>query len=44
MHPTIHGIGKFSFDIAGRIDAAQRDFGYVPVISLKDYAAQAYEG
>jgi nucleoside-diphosphate-sugar epimerase len=44
LNPTIHRIGKFSFDIAGRIDAAQRDFGYTPVISLKDYAAQAYAG
>ncbi|WP_204103741.1 MULTISPECIES: NAD-dependent epimerase/dehydratase family protein [Spirulina sp. CCY15215] len=38
LHPTIHGIGKFSFDIAGEIDAAQRDFGYTPMISLEEYA------
>jgi nucleoside-diphosphate-sugar epimerase len=42
LHATLHGIGKFSFDIAGRIDAAQRDFGYAPMISLKEYAARAY--
>ena len=38
LQPTIHGIGKFDFDIAGRIDAAQRDFGYKPVVSLKEQA------
>jgi hypothetical protein len=42
LHATVHGIGKFSFDIAGRIDAAQRDFGYAPIISLKEYAARVY--
>ena len=34
LSPTIHGVAKFRFDIAGRIDAAQRDFGYCPVKSL----------
>ncbi|NJO20019.1 MAG: NAD-dependent epimerase/dehydratase family protein [Spirulinaceae cyanobacterium RM2_2_10] len=38
LHPTLHGIGKFSFDIAGEVSAAQRDFGYEPVISLPEYA------
>jgi hypothetical protein len=42
LHPTIHGIGKFGFDIAGRIDAAERNFGYSPLISFADYAARAY--
>jgi dihydroflavonol-4-reductase len=42
LHPTIHGIGKFDFDIAGRIDAARRDFGYRPVISMEQYANVAY--
>ena len=42
LHPTIHGISKFDFDIAGRTDAAQRDFGYAPVISFSEYAARAY--
>jgi nucleoside-diphosphate-sugar epimerase len=42
LHPTIHSIGKFSFDIAGQIDAAQRDFGYQPVTSFDEYAAKAY--
>jgi dihydroflavonol-4-reductase len=40
LHPTIHGIGKFDFDIAGSIEAARRDFGYEPVTSLAEYAAQ----
>jgi dihydroflavonol-4-reductase len=44
LHPTIHGIGKFDFDIAGGIDAAQRDFGYRPVISMEQYASIAYRG
>jgi dihydroflavonol-4-reductase len=38
LHPTIHGIGKFDFDIAGSTEAAQRDFGYEPVTSLAEYA------
>ncbi len=38
LHPTIHGIGKFDFDIAGDVSAAQRDFGYAPVTSLAEYA------
>ncbi|MGB0562282.1 MAG: NAD-dependent epimerase/dehydratase family protein [Spirulinaceae cyanobacterium] len=40
LHPTIHGIGKFNFDIAGEIDAAQRDFDYTPVTSLAEYAQE----
>ena len=36
LHPTIHAAGKFYFDIAGSIDAARRDFGYEPLISLKE--------
>jgi dihydroflavonol-4-reductase len=38
LHPTIHGIGKFDFDIGGSIAAAQRDFGYEPATSLAEYA------
>jgi dihydroflavonol-4-reductase len=40
LHPTIHGIGKFDFDIAGEISAAQRDFGYEPMTSLAEYARE----
>jgi nucleoside-diphosphate-sugar epimerase len=40
LDPTIHGAGKFAFDIAGRVDAAKRDFGYEPIISLEDYARE----
>lgn len=43
LDPTIHGIGKFDFDIAGSIVAAQRDFDYQPVTSLTDYAKQLAE-
>jgi hypothetical protein len=42
LHPTIHGISKFDFDIAGSIAAAQRDFGYEPVTSLADYARETF--
>lgn len=34
LHPTVHAIGKFDFDIAGSIDAAVRDFGYKPLTIL----------
>lgn len=34
LHPTIHVVGKFAFDIAGPVDAARREFGYEPVVSL----------
>ena len=40
LHPNIHALGKFDFDIAGRVDAAKRDFGYQPVISLPEYAGE----
>lgn len=36
LHPTIHAAGKFYFDIAGTIEAAQRDFDYDPVLSLDE--------
>mgnify|MGYP002007880342 FL=1 len=36
LHPTIHAAGKFYFDIAGTIEAAQRDFDYEPVLSLDE--------
>jgi hypothetical protein len=35
LHPTIHAIGKFAFDIGGEIERAQRDFDYTPVVSLE---------
>ena len=38
LNPTIHGIGKFNFDIAGSTEAARRDFGYEPITSLAEYA------
>ncbi|MGE0724112.1 MAG: NAD-dependent epimerase/dehydratase family protein, partial [Alphaproteobacteria bacterium] len=40
LHPTIHGMGKFDRDITGTIDAARRDFGYAPVLSLAEWAAR----
>jgi nucleoside-diphosphate-sugar epimerase len=40
LNPTVHGISKFDFDIAGRVDAAKRDFHYQPKISLREYARE----
>ncbi len=40
LHPTVHALGKFDLDIAGRIDAARRDFGYQPVTSLPEFAGE----
>jgi nucleoside-diphosphate-sugar epimerase len=40
LHPTIHAAGKFDYDIAGDIDKAKRDFGYVPRITLQDAAKE----
>ncbi|HEX4139974.1 MAG TPA: NAD-dependent epimerase/dehydratase family protein [Candidatus Methylacidiphilales bacterium] len=40
LHPTVFGIAKFDFDIAGSIAAAQRDFNYQPVTSLAEYARE----
>ena len=40
LHPTIHAAGKFDYDIAGNIDKAKRDFGYIPKISLQDAAKE----
>lgn len=40
LHPTIHAAGKFDYDIAGDIDKAKRDFGYVPRVSLQDAAKE----
>ena len=38
LHPTIHALGKFDFDVAGHIEAAKRDFGYQPLVSLSECA------
>jgi nucleoside-diphosphate-sugar epimerase len=40
IHPTIYSAGKFHFDIAGRSDAAMRDFGYNPRATLQDAARE----
>ena len=40
LHPTIHAATKFGFDIAGVSSAAQRDFGYVPLVNLEEAAAE----
>jgi nucleoside-diphosphate-sugar epimerase len=36
LHPTIHSMGKFNFDIAGNIDKAKKDFGYFPLVTLEN--------
>ncbi len=36
IQPTIYSAGKFHYDIAGRSDAAMRDFGYDPRATLQD--------
>ena len=36
IQATIYSAGKFHFDIAGRSDAATRDFGYEPQATLED--------
>ncbi|MBT4728061.1 MAG: hypothetical protein HOB88_06455, partial [Bacteroidetes bacterium] len=38
LHPTIHAAGKFHYDIAGKIDAAKRDFNYEPKFSFEETA------
>jgi nucleoside-diphosphate-sugar epimerase len=35
LHGDIHAAGKAAFDIAGEIDAAQREFGFAPALSLR---------
>ena len=40
LQPTIHAVAKFPLDIAGRSDAAVRDFGYAPRVSLEDAARE----
>lgn len=40
LHPTLHAAAKFHRDIAGRSDAASRDFGYRPVMALSDAAKE----
>lgn len=35
LNPTIHAAGKFHKDIAGRINAAERDFSYQPDVHLQ---------
>jgi dihydroflavonol-4-reductase len=43
LHPTIHAAGKFYFDIAGDMSAAQRDFGFQSRMGLAE-AAQELAG
>ncbi len=43
LHPTIHAAGKFDYDIAGNIDKAKRDFGYIPKVTLQDAAKELKE-
>jgi hypothetical protein len=43
IQPTIYSAGKFHFDIAGRSDAAMRDFGYTPRATLQDAAREMME-
>jgi dihydroflavonol-4-reductase len=43
LHPTIHAAGKFDYDIAGDIDKAKRDFGYIPKVTLEDAAKELKE-
>lgn len=43
LHPTIHAAGKFDYDIAGNIDKAKHDFGYVPKVTLQDAAKELKE-
>ena len=38
LHPSIHAAGKFYFDIAGKVDAAKRDFNYEPKVTFEDAA------
>ena len=41
IHPTLHAAVKFPYDIAGRSDAAVRDFGYeARGVSLEEAAAE----
>ena len=40
LHPIIHPVGKSYFDIAGKIDAAKRDFNYKPKISMQAAAEE----
>ena len=40
IQPTIHAARKFDFDIAGVSTAAQRDFGYQPLVTLKAAASE----
>ena len=43
IQPTIYSAGKFHFDIAGRSDAAMRDFGYNPRATLQDAVREMME-
>jgi dihydroflavonol-4-reductase len=43
LNSSLHAAGKFYFDIAGKIDAAKRDFGYNPKISYEDAAEELKE-
>lgn len=43
IQPTIYSAGKFHYDIAGRSDAAIRDFGYDPRVTLSDAVSEMNE-
>jgi len=43
LNATLHAAGKFYFDIAGRIDAAKRDFNYQPKMNLEKIAEELRE-
>ncbi len=40
INPTIHAVAKFDLDIAGVSTAAERDFGYAPLVDLSAAAAE----
>ena len=43
LNSSLHAAGKFYFDIAGKVDAAKRDFDYNPKISYEDAAEELRE-
>ncbi len=43
LNQTLHAAGKFYFDIAGDIKAAQRDFNYSPDINFEEIARETAE-
>jgi dihydroflavonol-4-reductase len=43
LDATVYGIGKFDLDIAGRIDAAVRDFQFEPPVTFEQYVRELSE-